>query len=243
MTPDGITQGSLLDGRVRHDQFAHGHRAGLEPVLLAALVPALPGERVLEAGSGSGAGLLCLAARVPNVLGMGIEIDPALVALATANATANGFAGLQFVAQAIESFAREASFDQAFSNPPWRDADGTASPDAARDLARRTREGQLALWIAALARSLRHRGTLTLAVGVAAVPECMSALAASGVGGVRLLPLWPKAGQAAKLILIQARRGARTPMRLDAGLVLHTADGGFTPEANAILRGGGAISA
>ena len=241
MTPGSIRQGFLLDGRVRHDQFAHGHRTGLEPVLLAAMVPALPGERVLEAGSGSGAGLLCLAARVPDVLGVGVEIDPALVALATANVAANGFAGLRFVAQAIESFVGEAPFDHAFSNPPWREADGTASPDAARDLARRTRAGQLALWIAALARSLRHRGTLTLAVGVAAVPECLGALAASGLGGVRLLPLWPKPGQAAKLTLIQARRGSRTPMRLDAGLVLHTPDGGFTPDATAILRGGGAM--
>ncbi|MCX7381847.1 MAG: SAM-dependent methyltransferase, partial [Alphaproteobacteria bacterium] len=64
----------LLGGRVVHSQPELGHRTGVEPVLLAAFVPARPGERVLEGGSGAGAGLLCLAARVA-VSGLGVEID------------------------------------------------------------------------------------------------------------------------------------------------------------------------
>ena len=75
----------LLDGRVRHDQPAAGHRTGIEPVLLAASIPARAGARVLEGGAGSGAALLCLAHRVPGIIGLGLEIDPALAAIASAN--------------------------------------------------------------------------------------------------------------------------------------------------------------
>ncbi|MFT8614000.1 MAG: SAM-dependent methyltransferase, partial [Gluconobacter oxydans] len=37
-------EGFLLGGRVRYDQFAKGYRPGLEPVLMAASLPARPGE-------------------------------------------------------------------------------------------------------------------------------------------------------------------------------------------------------
>ena len=86
----GRTGGYLLGGRVRYAQPRQGFRSGIEPVLLAAAVPARAGERVLEGGTGAGAALLCLAARVPGVHGVGIERDGTLVSLARRNASANG---------------------------------------------------------------------------------------------------------------------------------------------------------
>ena len=84
--------GTLLDGRLHHAQPTAGHRTALEPVLLAAAIPARPGERVLEGGTGSGAALLCLAARVAGLYAVGIERDAAMAALARDNMAANGFA-------------------------------------------------------------------------------------------------------------------------------------------------------
>src|SRR5689334_14086532 len=95
---DAVTHGHLLGGRVRYAHPVRCFRSSLESVLLAASVPARSGERVLECGSGAGAALLCLAARVPSVHGVGIEQDAVLCRLASDNASANGFAGLQFVA-------------------------------------------------------------------------------------------------------------------------------------------------
>jgi len=43
-------------------------------------------------------------------------------------------------------------------------------------------------------------------------------------------------GAPARRILVQARRGGRSPAVLAAGLVLHEADGGFTLAAQAVLR-------
>ena len=71
----------LLDGKERHAQPVEGHRTGIEPVLLAACIPARPGERVLEGGTWSGAALLCPAHRVPGVVGLGIEVDAAMAAV------------------------------------------------------------------------------------------------------------------------------------------------------------------
>ena len=44
-------------------------------------------------------------------------------------------------------------------------------------------------------------------------------------------------------MLVAARRGARGSSRLLPGLVLHEADGRFTPAAEAVLRLGGSLEA
>lgn len=237
-----VTEGHLLGGRVRYAQPREGFRSGIEPVLLAASVPACAGQRVLEAGSGAGAALLCLAARVAGISGVGVERDAALVGLAARNAAANGWADLAFMAADIADMSALGRFDHCFANPPYHPAGGTASPDAARDVARRAGPDLFAAWAASMGRLLRPRGTLTWIVSAAVVPACVVALTAAACTPTALLPLWPHdGGVAAKLVLLRAVKGGRGGFRLLPGLVLHARGGGFTPAAEAILRHGEAL--
>ncbi len=238
-----VTAGALLNGSVRYDQHADGYRTGIEPVLLAAAVPARPGQLVLEAGSGAGAGLLCLARRVPGVAGIGVERDPALATLAAANARANGWGDrLSFHAASIEHFTPPARCDHAFANPPWHAQDGTCSPNPGRAGAKRAAPGLLAGWSRALTALVRDRGTISLILPAGQLHAGLAALAGAGCGGFRLLPVWPRAGVAARLLIISARRGGRGATVLSAGLVLHESDGAYTPAAEAILRGAAALA-
>jgi tRNA1(Val) A37 N6-methylase TrmN6 len=239
--PIDSTEGTLLGGGVRYAQPREGFRSGIEPVLLAAFVPARAGEQVLEAGCGAGAALLCLAARVPGVGGTGVERDPALVALAAANAVANGFAGLRFVPGDVLAGDPGGTFDHCCANPPYHPGGGTPSPLAERESAKRAGPGLLGAWTAALGQRLRAGGSLTLILAAAGVPEVLAAMAASGIGGAVLLPLWPKPERAAKLVLLRGVKGGRAPFRLLPGLVLHRADGGFTEPAEAVLRAGAGL--
>jgi tRNA1Val (adenine37-N6)-methyltransferase len=208
--------------------------------LLAASIPARPDERVLEGGTGSGAGLLCLAARVPGIEGVGREIDAAMAALARRNFAANGMSGLT-AAVADVTAGGAGEFDHAFANPPWHHHAGTPSPDPDQERARRACPGLLEAWARGLAAHLRGRGTLTLLLPAARLPEGLGALQAAGCGSLAVLPLWPKPGRAAKLMLLRGIRGGRGPATLLPGLVLHQADGRFTDEADAVLRGGAAL--
>lgn len=239
--PGSESAGTLLGGRVAYRQMLRGHRSGLEPVLLAALVPARPGQRVLEGGTGAGAGLLCLAARVASLRGCGVELDPALAALARRNLDANGAAGISVLAADLAGadVLPGAAFHHAFANPPWHR--GTASPDGGRDLARRAAPGLLAVWVAALCRRVRPGGSVTLALPAAALAEAAALLRGCGCGGVSVLPLWPRQGVAARLVLVQGVLGSRSGSVVHPGLVLHEADGGFTPGADAVLRDGAAL--
>ena len=231
------TEGHLLGGRLRYAQPRQGFRSGIEPVLLAASVPARPSQRVLEAGSGAGATLLCLAARVPELRGVGVEQDPALVLLASQNAEANGLADLAFIAADIVALPLLGGFDHACANPPYHPAAGTPSPNASRRVAKQSSQDLLARWAAALAAVLRPRGTLTFIVPAAVQPEATAAFAAAGCRPVSVLPLWPKAGVPAKLVLLRGIKGGRSSFRLLHGLVLHGPDGGYTEAAEAVLRG------
>jgi tRNA1(Val) A37 N6-methylase TrmN6 len=232
---DPLTAGTLLGGRVRHAQPAGGHRTGIEPVLLAASIPARPGERVLEGGTGSGAALLCLAARVRPIEGVGIERDAGMAAVARANMAANGFTGLSVLHGDLADAVAPGPFDHAFANPPWHPA-GTASPDPAREASKRATSGLFALWARRLAAPLRRRGTLTFVVAAAVLPDCLAAFGDAGCGGIAVLPLWPLAGRPAKLLLLRGIKGGHGPCRVLPGLVLHEADGGFTRAADDILR-------
>ena len=235
------TDGHLLGGRVVYRQPASGFRSGLEPVLLAASIPARPGESVLAAGTGAGAALLCLSARVAGVTGTGVEIDPAMAELARTNVRDNGLTGLDILAAPIEIAVLPCLFDHAMANPPYHTQNGSTSPSAERDTAKRGSELLVRAWIDALSRGLRHRGSLTLIVPAGIVPLCVSAMLDCQCPCTVLFPLWPKAGRPAKLVLLRGVKGARGPMRLWPGLVLHESDGSFTAAAQAVLREGAAL--
>ncbi len=236
-----FTDDRFLGGRVIVRQPARGFRSGLDAVMLAAAVPAGARDDVLELGAGAGAASLCLAARVADCAITGIEIVSALVALANDNALANGMSAcVRFVAgdalAVSDEFKR--SFAHVFSNPPFHGDDGEISPDSGRDTALRD-QGRLGDWLAAGLKRVVSGGTFTAILRADRMAEALAALPEQGIA---IIPLWPRAGEPAKRIIVQARKGSRAPLALRPGLVLHEADGSYTPEADAILRDGASLA-
>lgn len=231
---------TFLDGKVRVDQPATGFRSGLDAVMLAAAVPARPGQAALELGSGAGAASLCLAARVPHVTITGVEVAADLAGLAGRNAAVNGMAArVSFTTADIFALppALRRDFDHVFVNPPFH-GEGQLPPDA--DRARALNDGgQLTDWLKLGLQRTVSGGYFTAILRADRLPE---ALAALPVAGVTMLPLWPRAGEAAKRVLLQARKGSGAAFAFLPGLVLHDSPGAYTPEANAILRGGAALA-
>lgn len=229
------SEDGFLGGRLRVTQPVRGFRAGLDAVLLAAAVPAQAGETVLELGAGVGTASLCLAARVTDCAITGVELDPVLCELATANAAANALdARITFVEADVFALpvALRRGFDHVFSNPPFHRDSGQSSPDGARMQALEDKGG-LKDWLAAGLKRTKDGGSFTTILRADRLDE---ALAVLGGAGVSIFPLWPKAGEEAKRIILRTRKGSRAPLRLLAGLVLHCEDGTYTPEAEAILR-------
>lgn len=231
-----VTRDRLLGGRVVLVQPVRGNRVAIDPILLAAAVPARSGERVLELGCGTGAAALCLAARVPGCRVDGIDVQSDLIALARAGADESGLSAVVHFAPGDVLDLPGAAFNHVMANPPHQVPNqGRVSPDPARALANVEGAADLQAWITAALGSVRVGGTVTFIHRHDRGGEVASLLASGGADTV-LFPLYPRAGERPKRVLIQGVRTSRARIRTGAGLVLHDAQGGFSAEAEAIIR-------
>ena len=240
------TEDALLGGQLQLRQPADGYRVAIDPVLLAAAVPAQPGETILDVGAGVGAAALCLAHRVPGCQVTGIEVQTALAVLAQENAALNGFSeAVQFVAGDITAppaSLEPAEFDHVMTNPPYlRATDTRIPPSSAKAIATVEQDIELASWLSLCVRRTKPRGTVTVIHRADRLDDVVRALSES-CGALIIYPLWPKAGADAKRLIIRAAVGRETPLRLSPGLILHQDTGTYTPTTQSILHDAAALN-
>ena len=127
MSDTALTHDAFLGGKLHLWQPAKGYRAGVDPVLLAASVPAKAGQSVLDLGCGVGAAALCLGARVAGLEVLGVERQSQYAALARRN----GLDTVEADLNALPQDLRQKQFDHVIANPPYFDrAASVSSADA-----------------------------------------------------------------------------------------------------------------
>ena len=225
-------------------QPAAGYRVAIDPVFLASATAAEAGDRVLDAGCGTGAAALCLWARQPGIKIVGVERAPEAAALARANVDANRAGDqIEIVEAEIQAYAATAAgaFQHVMVNPPFHETGRhTESPNAGKAAAHGEDSLNLAGWIKSASVALAPAGRLIIVHRTDRVAEILAALEGR-FGATRIFPLWPRVGEEAKRMLVGAIKGRRTPPRLLPGLVLHEADGSYTAAAQAVLRDAAAL--
>lgn len=236
-----VSEDTLLGGSVRLRQPKEGFRAAIDTVLLAAAIPARPGQNVLEPGTGSAAAALCLVHRVESIKITGFDINPKSISLAKANVALNS-ASEKILVETGDVAARlpkrfDAAFEQVMMNPPYLpDTSSHVSPDPDRALATMESKANLKRWLKYGHDALRHKGYLTVIHRADRLDEIIQTLS-SNLGGVTVLPLWPRKGEEAKRVILQVRKGVRSPARILPGLVIHKSDGSYTDAAASVLKG------
>lgn len=243
MTIDpGLTRDAFLGGKVQLLQPKRGYRAGVDPVFLAASVNAVAGQSVLDLGCGVGAAALCLGARVSNVNLIGVERQVEYAELARRNGLETFCADLTELPDAL----RQQQFDHVIANPPYFDRNASVS---ARDFGREKAMGEdtgLVEWMKVAAKRLKPKGYVHIIHRAERLPDLMAAVP-NVLGSVQILPLAPRIGRKAELVILRARKDGRAAFELFSPRILHCgerheSDGeSYMPEIKAVLRDAAAL--
>lgn len=235
----GESEDRLLNGRLRLRQGAKGYRAGMDAALLAAACDARPGERVLDAGCGAGAVMLAAALRRPGARFVGVERDPAALALAAENIALNALeARVSVHGGDVGAAPKLAGFDMALANPPYFDDEKSLRGPAPAKREAWIADAGLAAWVSFLAKAVREGGALIIIHRAERLGDLLALLSLKA-GSFQVRAVHPFGDAPASRVLVKAVRTGRAPLRLLPPLILHPREGAkHTPEAEAILRGG-----
>ncbi len=243
-----VTRNAFLGGALQILQPEHGYRAGIDPVLLAASVPARAGQSLLDLGCGVGVAALCVGQRVPGVALTGLEIQADYADLARRNAAENGldFEVMTGDLTNMPAELRARRFDHVIANPPYFDR---AASTSARDAGREAAMGEIVPledWVKQAAKRCAPGGTVTFIQRAERLPDLLAAVSGR-LGSLELMPLIPRRGRAARLAILRARKGGKANFRLHDGWLLHAGaahDGdreNYTEATGCILRQGAAL--
>lgn len=245
MSDDHLSCDAFLGGLVHLWQPLRGYRAGVDPVLLAATIPAVSGQRVLELGCGVGAAILCLNARVAGLSLTGVEREASYAELAQRN----GAEKLEVVTADIADLPvtlRQRQFDHVLANPPYWRRDASVAADNPKREAALGEQTPLSLWINVAAKRLAPKGYLHIIHRAERLPDILAALP-HYMGSVEVLPIAARIGRTTERVIVRARKEGRADFRLHAPLILHRGDAHldgdqYTPQVRRALREGAALS-
>jgi len=197
-----------------------------------------PFGRVVDFCTGCGVVGLGLLSRDAKAMATLVELQPRLADLARRNAEENAMGARVAVVEGDLRTALPdagATFDVAVANPPYRSLDeGPASPDEEVAIAQHELRVTVADVAAAMRRVLVPGGRAALVYPAARIAALLAALDGAGLRPVRARFVHPRADEPANRVLVEAQKGARGPLVVEAPLVVRDA-AGYTAEAARIL--------
>jgi tRNA1(Val) A37 N6-methylase TrmN6 len=239
------TLDGFLGGRVNIEQPVDGYRAATDPVYLAACIPALAGDRILDVGCGVGTASFCLGERIADLDLTGVELQDNYATMARANATRNQQAMNITCANLanLPTDLRTQSFDHVMTNPPFFQGELLSAPDNAAKALAHVETMDLDTWIAISLKRLKSRGSFSIIHLAQRLPTILAAMDGA-CGDIRVLPIAARYGRDAKRVLVQGIKTSKAPMRLLPPLIVHDGanhgqDGDdYSDTTRAILRDG-----
>lgn len=244
MNDANFTEDEFLGGKLILKQPKKGYRITSDSVYLAASIEMKKGQSILDVGSGTGAVLSCLAARLgkeaDNILMHGIEIQTELLLLSKENAQTN-FSGeamtyfLGDIFSDVEGCVPN-SYHHVVSNPPYYEKGSvTTSPYKTKAVAHGDKMVELKVWVKRCMRMVKPKGFLTLVHRADHMDEIITALN-KGFGNIIIFPFYSKQGKEANRVIIRAQKDGKGLLTLKSGLIVHKSDGNYTDDAENILR-------
>lgn len=216
-------------------QKKNGFCFGMDAVLLSGFARVQAGERVLDLGTGTGIIPILLSAKTEGDSFTGLEIQEEFAEMAGRSVRLNGLADRVKIVQGdIREASRlfgKASFDVVTSNPPYmNDAHGLKNPYLPKAIARHEVFCTLADLVRETAFLLKPGGRFYLVHRPLRLVEIIAVLREYKLEPKRMKLVHPFIDKEANMVLIEAIRGGRTMMKMEAPIIVYQEPGVYTSE-------------
>lgn len=208
---------------------------GMDAVLLSGFARVLPGEQVLDLGTGTGIIPILLEAKTKGKHFTGLEIQEESADMARRSVALNGLEDkIEIVTGDIkEASARFglAAFDVVTSNPPYMNhGHGLINPGDAKAIARHEILCSLEDVIREASRLLKASGRFYLVHRPFRLVELMNKLTAYKLEPKRMKLVYPYIDKEPNMVLIECIKGAKSRLTVEAPLIVYKEQGVYTDE-------------
>lgn len=216
-------------------QKRDGFCFGMDAVLLSGFANVKQGEKALDLGTGTGIIPLLLEARYQGSHYTGLEIQEEMAEMAARSVALNRLEDkIRIVTGDIKEASRlfgAASFDVVTSNPPYmNDAHGLKNPDLPKAIARHEVLCSLEDVVREASRLLRPGGRFYMVHRPHRLVEIIAVLKEWRLEPKRMKMVHPFVDKEANMVLIEAVRGGRSMIKVEAPIVVYKEPGVYTDE-------------
>ena len=216
-------------------QKKNGFCFGMDAVLLSGFARVKQGEKAIDLGTGTGIIPILLEAKYEGEHYTGLEIQDEVAEMAARSVALNHLEEkVSIVKGDIKEASRlfgAASFDVVTSNPPYmNDAHGLKNPDLPKAISRHEVLCTLDDVTREAARLLRPGGRFYMVHRPHRLIEIITALTKYKLEPKRMKMVHPFVEKDANMVLIEAVRGGKSMIKVEAPIVVYQEPGVYTQE-------------
>ncbi|VVT27403.1 methyltransferase [Rhizobium sp. EC-SD404] len=226
-----------------------GHRAGMDAMLLAAMVPGSAKGHLADLGAGAGAAGLAAASRVGALRVTLFERSAMMADFARRSLILEQNRHLEDRVDIVEADVtltgrarvavglKDDAFEHVIMNPPFNPEADRQTPDRIKAEAHAMPTGLFENWIRTACAIAKPGGQLSLIARPVSIGDIIAACGRR-FGGLQITPVHPRVGEPAIRILVTAIKGSRASLILRSPLVMHEGEShAFSPAVDALNNG------
>jgi tRNA1Val (adenine37-N6)-methyltransferase len=238
---DDFTTDKFFNGRLTVRQTRTGYRFSIDAVLLAYHVDPLPGDTIVDLGTGCGIIPMILAYRCSDITVFGVELQEELASMAQRNVKDNALDDrISILCQDMKILQPDrvnGPVDLVVSNPPYRlENSGRINPNRQRAVARHEIKVSLNDVVQAARRILRVSGRLFAIYPAERLADILTCMRGAGIEPKFLRTIHSASRTEAKMILVGGRKGARPGIGIGPALIIYGPDGTYTDEVEKMFN-------
>ncbi len=208
---------------------------GMDAVLLSGFAFVREGERAIDRGTGNGIIPILLAAKTPGEHFTGLEIQHDNVEMAQRSVLLNGIGDrVEIIEGDIKTASAtfgKASFEVVISNPPYMLGNhGLVNPDSAKAIARHEIMCTLEDVVREASLLLKPQGRFYLVHRPFRLAEIIVCLKEHKLEPKRMKMVHPFIDKEPNMVLIEAVRGGKPRMTVEAPLIVYKEEGVYNDE-------------